>query len=120
MSMTIKIVATTALALAIAAPAASAQAASVQTGVAQTAVTQLGLASNAGASLAAPMLVATPVPEPPRTRKFRVGRAGVHKGTSVPQPPNKRRSAYRNNFNPGGKVGFNPQPEPPKIKNFKR
>jgi len=110
MSMTIKIAAAAALGLATLAPTAAAQAA----------VPQAGLAFEAGSSFTAPILVATPVPEPPRTRKFRVGRAGVHKGTSVPQPPNKRRSVYRKKFNPGGKVGFNPQPEPPKIKNFQR
>lgn len=120
MSMTIKIAAATALGLATLAPTAAPQAAVTQMGVAKASATSMGLASSAGPSFTAPVLVATPVPEPPRTRKVRVGRAGVDKGTSVPQPPNKRRSRYRQKFNPGGKVGFNPQPEPPKIKNFKR
>jgi len=111
MSITIKIAATTALALAILVPTTGAQAAALH---------QTDLALGAGSAHAAPILVATPVPEPPRTRKFRVSRAGLRKGTSVPQPPNKRRVSRRNKFNPGGKVGFNPKPEPPRIKNLQR
>lgn len=110
MSITIKIAAATALILA----------AGSQTASGQSTITETSLSDGAGSSLASPILVATPVPEPPRTRKFRIGRIGVDKGTSVPQPPNKRRSSYRNKFNPGGKVGFNPQPEPPRLKKFKR